>query len=120
MVDLATRTLKMRAIAENPERKLYPGMFANVILPLETVDDALMVPTEALIPIQNGKVIFTLKEGKAHQIEVETGSRTDRSVRVLSGLKAGDTILTSGVMSLQEGASVNVQMENPINTTDVQ
>src|SRR5690606_10078552 len=57
-VDIATRTLKMRAVADNKEGKLYPGTFANVSLPLETVDDALMVPTESLIPIQNGKVIF--------------------------------------------------------------
>ncbi len=111
MVDLATRTLKMRAIAENPEGKLYPGNFANVILPLETVDDALMVPTESLIPVQNGKMIFISKAGKAKQIKVETGSRTDSSVRVISGLKAGDTILTSGVMSLKDGSPVKVKFE---------
>ena len=114
MVDLATRTLKMRAIAENPEGKLYPGTFANVILPLETVDDALLVPTESLIPIQNGKMIFVSKGGKAKQIEVETGSRTDSSVRVISGLKPGDTILTSGVMSLKDGAPVKVKLEETV------
>ena len=111
MVDLATRTLKMRAIAENPEGKLYPGTFANVILPLETIEDALLVPTESLIPIQNGKMIFIAEGGKAKQIKVETGSRTDSSVRVISGLKPGDTILTSGVMSLKEGVPVKVKFE---------
>lgn len=119
MVDLATRTLKMRAIAENPEGKLYPGSFANVILPLEVVDDALLVPTEALIPIQNGKMIFISKGGKAKQIEVETGSRTDSSVRVISGLKPGDTILTSGVMSLKEGVPVKVKFEKSAKNTGV-
>ncbi len=119
MVDLATRTLKMRAIAENPEGKLYPGSFANVILPLEVVDDALLVPTQALIPIQNGKMIFISKGGKAKQIEVETGSRTDSLVRVLSGLKPGDTILTSGVMSLKEGVPVKVKFEKSAKTTGV-
>lgn len=119
-VDIATRTLKMRAIAENPEGKLYPGMFANVILPLETVDDALMVPTESLIPIQNGKMIFISKGGKAKQIEVETGSRTDSLVRVISGIKAGDTILTSGVMSLKDGVPVQVKFEQSVKTTAAQ
>lgn len=117
MVDLATRTLKMRAIAENSEGKLYPGTFANVILPLETIDDALMVPTESLIPIQNGKMIFIVEGGKAKQIKVETGSRTDSSVRVISGLKPGDTILTSGVMSLKEGVPVQVKFEKSAKTT---
>lgn len=118
-IDVATRTLKMRALAENPDGKLLPGMFANVFLPLETVDDAIMVPTESLIPIQNGKMIFVLKDGKAKQIKVETGSRTDSSVRVLTGLKAGDTILTSGVMSLKDGAAVKVKFEKTVNTTGV-
>ncbi len=119
MVDLATRTLKMRAIAENPEGKLYPGTFANVTLPLEVVNDALLVPTESLIPIQNGKMIFISKGGKAKQIEVQTGSRTDSLVRVISGLKAGDTILTSGVMSLKDGTPVKVDFKKSFKTASV-
>ncbi|MBJ7881052.1 efflux RND transporter periplasmic adaptor subunit [Gelidibacter salicanalis] len=111
-VDIATRTLKMRALAENKEGKLYPGTFANVTLPLETVDDALLVPTEALIPIQNGKKIFVLDGGKAKEVVVETGARTDSMVRVLSGIKVGDTILTSGVMSLKNGTPVKVNLKN--------
>src|SRR5690606_29728325 len=102
-VEVATRTLKMRAIAENPEGKLYPGVFANVILPLQTIDDALLVPSQALIPIQNGKMIFVKENGKAKEVVVETGARTATDVHVISGLKAGDTILTSGVMSLRNG-----------------
>lgn len=109
-VDIATRTLKIRAIADNKEGKLYPGTFANVTLPLETVNEALLVPTQALIPIQNGKVIFVSKNGKAQEVEVETGTRTDSLVRVLSGIKAGDTILTSGVMSLKNGTAVKVNL----------
>ena len=111
-VDVATRTLKMRAIAENKEGKLYPGSFANVTLPLETINDALMVPTEALIPIQNGKKIFISKDGKAIDVIVETGTRTDSVIRVLSGIKVGDTILTSGVMSLKNGTPVKVKLKN--------
>ena len=117
-VELATRTLKMRAIADNMEGKLIPGTFANVFLPLETVKDALLVPTESLIPIQNGKKIFVSENGLAKEVIVETGSRTESSVNVLSGLKAGDTILTSGVMMLRNGTPVKVnliqQAENPL------
>ena len=111
-VDIATRTLRMRAIAENKEDKLYPGTFAYVTLPLETVNNALLVPTEALIPIQNGKKIFVMENGKAKEVEVETGARTDSEVRVLSGIKVGDTILTSGVMSLRDGTPVKVNLKN--------
>src|SRR5690606_12433308 len=110
-VELATRTLKMRAIAENPEGKLYPGTFANVLLPLEVVDDALLVPSESLIPIQNGKKIFVFENGKAKEVVVETGARTDSLVRVISGLFPGDTILTYGVMALKNGTPVKVNLE---------
>ncbi len=111
-VDIATRTLKMRAIAENKDGELYPGTFANITLALEIVDKALLVPTEALIPIQNGKKIFVSEDGKAKEVVVETGARTESMVRVLSGIKVGDTILTSGVMSLKNGTPVKVNLKN--------
>ena len=109
-VDLATRTLKMRARIGNRDGKLIPGTFANVFLPLEVVEDALMVPAESLIPIQNGKKIFVVREGVAREVEVETGARTEKDVQVLSGLKAGDTILTSGVMVLKDGAPIDIDL----------
>ncbi|MDT0641251.1 efflux RND transporter periplasmic adaptor subunit [Zunongwangia sp. F363] len=109
-VDVTTRTLKLRAVVDNSQGNLYPGMFVNVLLPLETVPDALMVPTEALIPIQNGKQIFIAEGGKAKAVEVKTGSRTRKSVRVISGLKPGDTILTYGVMALNNGTPVKVNL----------
>ena len=116
-VDVATRTLKMRAMAENEDGKLIPGTFADVALPLEAVNDAIMVPTEALIPIQNGKKIFVKRDGVAKEVEVQTGARTANSVRVTSGLKPGDTILTSGVMILKDGAPVNVKLSQPVANT---
>tara|TARA_R110000868_G_scaffold79850_4_gene227030 strand:- start:12502 stop:13584 length:1083 start_codon:yes stop_codon:yes gene_type:complete len=110
-VEIATRTLKMRAIADNPGGKLFPGAFANVILPLETVNDALLVPSESLIPVQNGKKIFIVENGLAKEIDVEIGARTGSSVRIISGLKAGDTVLTYGVMALKNGTPVKVLLK---------
>ncbi|WP_286913910.1 efflux RND transporter periplasmic adaptor subunit [Flavobacterium sp. UBA4197] len=110
-VDVTTRTLQMRAVAENPDGKLLPGTYANVALPLENINDALLVPTEALIPIQNGKKIFISENGKAKEIVVTTGARTDKNILVTSGLKAGDTVLTSGVMTLKNDAPVKVTLK---------
>ncbi|RAV30949.1 efflux RND transporter periplasmic adaptor subunit [Sinomicrobium soli] len=111
-VDVTTRTLKMRAVADNSEGQLYPGMFVNVKFPLEVVPDALMVPSEALIPIQNGKEVFVVRKGKAQAVQVETGARTSSDVRVLSGLQPGDTILTYGIMALENGAAVDVVLDH--------
>lgn len=110
-IEVATRTLKMRAVAQNPNGKLIPGTFANVALPLEKINDALLVPTEALIPVQNGKKVFVSINGKAKEVMVETGARTDKDVLVLTGLKPGDTVLTSGVMTLKEDSPVKVMLK---------
>lgn len=109
-IEVATRTLRLRAIAENPDGKLYPGTFANVTLPLDNIKDALLVPTQALIPIQNGKKLFVSQGGKAKEIIVKTGARTDKDILITSGLKAGDTVLTTGVMTLKDGMPVSVQI----------
>ncbi len=119
-VEVETRTLKMRAIAENSDGNLYPGTFANVILPLETVADALLVPTESLIPVQNGKKIFISVDGKAKEVSVEIGARTGSMVRILSGLKVGDTVLTYGVMALKDGTPVQVTFDSVENNTVTQ
>ena len=109
-VDILTRTLRMRAIMDNRANKLYPGAYASIQLPLETINGALMVPSEALIPIQNGKRIFVLENGRAKEVEVEIGTRTGNEVHVLTNLHPGDTVLTYGVMSLQDGSPVEVTL----------
>jgi membrane fusion protein (multidrug efflux system) len=109
-VDTNTRTLQIRAIAENKNGTLLPGSYANVELPLDKIKDAIVVPTEAIIPVQNGKKVFISENGKAKEVMVETATRTDASIVVLSGLKAGDTIITAGVMSLKADAAVKVKV----------
>ncbi len=110
-IDVATRTLRLRAIADNSKGTLLPGTFANVKLPLEKIKDALLVPTEALIPIQNGKKLLVARNGKATEVIVETGARTDTDILITSGLKIGDTVLTTGVMSLKEGSPIKVSVK---------
>ncbi|WP_130733954.1 efflux RND transporter periplasmic adaptor subunit [Flavobacterium sp. J27] len=111
-VDVATRTLLVRAIADNKESKLFPGTYANVKLPLNEIKDAILIPTEAIIPVQNGKKVFINEKGKAKEIRIETGARTETSVLVTKGLKAGDTVITSGIMGLKPGTSVNIKVTN--------
>lgn len=110
-VEIATRTLQVRAIAENKDGKLLPGTFANVELPLDIIKNAIIVPTEAIIPVQNGRKVFISSNGQAKEVMVETATRTATSVLVLSGLKAGDTVLTSGVMSLKNETPVKVKVK---------
>lgn len=105
-----TRALQIRALAPNPTQKLLPGAFAKINLPLKTIPNAILVPTQAIIPILKGKMVYVKKQGKATEVNVETGTRTDENIVVTSGLKAGDTVLTSGAMALKKGAPVKVKL----------
>lgn len=107
-IEVATRTLRVRALAQNTQGKLLPGTFAEVILPLEKIEGAFTVPTEAIVPVQNGKKVFVTVNGKAKEVKVTTGTRTDKDIVVLTGLKAGDTVLTTGVLTLKKDAPVKV------------
>lgn len=110
-VAVATRTLQIRAIADNIDGKLFPGTFADVKLPLNIIKDAIVVPSEAIVPVQNGKKVFISNMGKAKEVMVEATTRTDASILILSGLKAGDTLVTSGVMSLKNEAPIKVKVK---------
>jgi membrane fusion protein (multidrug efflux system) len=107
-VQISTRTLQVRAIAENIDGKLLPGTFADVELPLDIIKDAIVIPSEAIIPVQNGKKVFISSNGQAKEVMIETATRTDASILVLSGLKPGDTVITNGVMSLKNETLVKV------------
>ncbi|RYD93848.1 MAG: efflux RND transporter periplasmic adaptor subunit [Sphingobacteriales bacterium] len=107
-VDVTTRTLRVRATADNPKGTLIPGTFANVQLALSKVDDAFLIPSEAIIPVQDGKKVFVSQNGKAKEVMVQTGTRTEADVIVLDGLKPGDTVLTTGVLTLKNDAPVKV------------
>ncbi|NDK55052.1 efflux RND transporter periplasmic adaptor subunit [Pontibacter fetidus] len=107
-IEASSRTLQLRARAANGDGSLMPGSFANIELPLTVIEGALLVPTEAVIPVQNGKKVFVSKGGKATEAMIETSTRTEKDVLVTSGLQAGDTVLTTGIMTLKEGTPVKV------------
>jgi membrane fusion protein (multidrug efflux system) len=109
-IDSDTRTLLVRAKAENSDNKLLPGTYANVNLPLREIKNAILIPSEAIIPVQNGKKVFISENGKAKSIMVETGTRTEESILILDGLKAGDTLITSGIMSLKPDTALKIKV----------
>lgn len=109
-IELATRTLKIRAITENSNGKLLPGTFANIELALQNIKDAIIIPTEAIVPIQDGKKVFIANNGQAKEVKVTTLTRTNKDVVITSGLKVGDTLLTSGMMSLKDETNIKVKL----------
>lgn len=109
-VDVNTRAIRLRARYENTKRDLLPGMFAHGQLQLEANQQFIPVPTQAVVPEMEGKRLWVVRQGRATSIAVETEDRDQRNVAVISGIVPGDTILTSGLMQLREGASVQVSL----------
>lgn len=109
-INVQTRTLNIRARAQNSNDELLPGSFAKINLALSTVEDALLIPNEAIIPVLQGKTVFISKNGKAEQVAVTTGTRTSKDIVITSGLNIGDTVLTTGAMSLKPEVPVKVNL----------
>jgi membrane fusion protein (multidrug efflux system) len=107
-IDASTRTLKVRALADNTGNLLLPGQFVRVELILQTIDNAILVPSEAVVPELSGHKVYLNKSGKATETKVEIGLRTDRNVEIVSGLNSGDTLITTGLLQMRNGLDVSL------------
>ncbi|PZX54624.1 membrane fusion protein (multidrug efflux system) [Algoriphagus ratkowskyi] len=112
-IDAATRTLKLRAESPNKERKYLPGMFVRIRFVLGETENALMVPSESIVPeLQGYKVFVVGADNKAEERKVEIGTRTDTHVQIISGLDVGDLVLTTGVLQAKTGSPVEFTQIN--------
>lgn len=102
----ATRTLQVRAALQGDQSGLVPGKFAIVTLNFEPDPNSIVVPSQAIIPQARGKKVYVYNNGKAKFVDVTTGLRDSATVQVTSGLKAGDTVLTSSLLTLKPDANV--------------
>lgn len=106
-VDLDTRSLTLRARCANPRGELVPGAFADVDLAVRSIEDALVVPSRAVIPELGGKKVFVVEDGMAVERPVETGLRTEDLLQLTSGVEAGDRVIVSGIQRLRQGLAVD-------------
>ncbi|MBI3482772.1 MAG: efflux RND transporter periplasmic adaptor subunit [Bacteroidetes bacterium] len=111
-VDQVTRTLKIKSIVSENHRELVPGIFAKVDLQLGNVASAMMVPTQAVIPLARSKQVILLRKDSAQFLTVETGIRDSTYVQILKGLKRGDTIVTTGLMAIRPKAKIKITKLN--------
>lgn len=113
-VDANGRALLVRARVDNAGQLLRPGMFARVRLVLAEKPDAVLVPEEALVPQGNKQFLLKVVQGPegpaSERLEVSTGIRRDGKVEILSGVAAGDTVVTAGQAQLMRGQSRPVRV----------
>jgi membrane fusion protein, multidrug efflux system len=112
-VDPVTRSLTIRAELPNPERLLRPGMLLTVRL-YQAARETLVVPEIAVVQVGTEAFIYRVSPDQtAARVRVELGSRRRGEVEVVSGLAAGDTIVTEGSIKLRDGARVTSAAVEP-------
>lgn len=104
----STRTLQVRATIQGYQKELVPGNFARVTINFEPDPNAIVVPSQAIVPQARGKNVFVYENGKSKSVEVTTGLRDSANVQITSGLKAGDTVLITGLLSLKPDGNVSL------------
>jgi membrane fusion protein (multidrug efflux system) len=113
LIDAQGRSIVIRAQLSNDDGRLRPGLFVRVRLILKGRDDAVLIPEQALVPIGQDRFVFRVADGKAQQVRVATGDRRDGLVEIVSGLKAGESVVTAGQIKLRDGAAVTVLPSAP-------
>jgi len=107
-----TRSLNIRALVTNNDGKLLPGIFAKVATNFNTNPNGLMVPSQAILPQARGKKVIIYRGGIASFVDVVTGLRDSALVQIISGVNEGDTVITTGLMSLKPDAKISITKIN--------
>lgn len=107
-----TRSLKVRAVVDKGDADLIAGAFVKVQIDLGKNDSALMIPSQAVVPKARNKQVFVYRGGVADIATVTTGIRDSSMVEITSGLKAGDTIIITGLLTTKQGAKVIISKVN--------
>jgi membrane fusion protein, multidrug efflux system len=106
-LDLATRTMLTEVDLENPQRKLFPGMYANVTLILERNANALRLPDSA-VSGDRSHTVMVVRNGRLQEVPVTTGINDGRYVEITSGLTTQDVVVQTFSTALQPGEEVKV------------
>jgi multidrug efflux system membrane fusion protein len=109
-VDLATGTIQCKATFANPHKRLWPGLFVNVVVKLATQPGAILVPSQAIQTSQEGEIVFVVKPDLTVEVRpVAVGRAIDGEVIVTKGLQPGERVVTDGQLRLVPGAKVQIK-----------
>jgi membrane fusion protein, multidrug efflux system len=107
-VDTTTGTIRLKAILENGDRKLYPGLFVNVVLTLGIQNQAVVVPSQAVQIGQDSSYVYVVKPDMTAEVrKVKTGTSLNNMIVIEEGLKTGEQVVTDGQLRIVPGATVS-------------
>ncbi len=109
IADPVTRTTPIELTLDNASGVLHAGMIVRSRISRRTLSDVVMIPLSAVIPLENGRVVYVVEEGKAQRREVTLGMIRGTEVQVLQGLNASDLLIVTGQRLVGPGQQVNIQ-----------
>lgn len=111
-LDAATRSVPVQATMQNPDEMLRPGMFVTVNVDIGTPHEAITLPQTVISYTSYGDTVYVIDHEKAglvaRQVFVTTGATRGDQVQILSGVKAGEEVVTAGQVKLHNGAPVTI------------
>jgi len=110
VVQLPARTILIKALVSNGRRELQSGMFIEARLATAVRPRAVVIPEDAILPLQGANFVWVVRDGKASRRQVGLGVRTPGFVEITSGVDAGEQVVVGGVEKLAEGAPVAAQV----------
>lgn len=108
-INATTRNIKIRAQLTQPSSLLSPGAFVKVQVSVDQKNNAILIPTNCIIPDTRSKKVAVIKNGKIAFVVVQTGFRTEEKVEILNGIAVGDTIALNGILYLKPEAPVSIK-----------
>jgi membrane fusion protein (multidrug efflux system) len=110
IVQLPGRTIMVKALVPNPRRELQSGMFIEARLATAVRPNAVVVPEDAVLPLQGANFVWVVNGGKASRHQVELGVRTPGFVEIKSGVQRNEQVVVGGQERLAEGAPVQIKL----------
>jgi membrane fusion protein, multidrug efflux system len=119
LVKLPGRTITVKAVVPNPRRELRSGMFIEARLATDVRPDAVVIPEDAVLPLQGASFVWVVDNGKATRRQVELGVRTPGFVEIKNGIESNEQVVVGGQERLAEGAPVQAKLveRRPAGTT---
>lgn len=110
IVQLPGRTITVKARVPNPRRELQAGMFIEARLATAVRPRAVVIPEDAILPLQGSNFVWVVADGKATRRQVELGVRTPGFVEVKNGVEGAEQVVVGGQERLAEGAPVQAKL----------
>lgn len=110
-INSSSRTVNVRArLKPGSNNTIMPGTFAEVLLSTNYIEDALLIPSQTIVPEIEKQTVYVYENGKAIRKEITMGNRTSDKVHIISGISEGDTLITTGLLLVKSG--MDIQLNN--------